>query len=133
MNNVLNSSFVNSLLKFGLSKGGMVVTFVATWMAAHIIGWLGLKLAVAPDDLARMQTGIETGLTTFGMAMLAAFYAWLNDRQKRGVEVLQTMHNMESPKLPVQVDGIAGNKTVGAVAYANDISPTRAIQSVDAQ
>jgi hypothetical protein len=133
MNNLLNSSFVNFLMKFGLSKGGMAVTFAATWMAAHIIGWLGLKLAVAPEDLARMQTGIETGLTTFGMAMLAAFYAWLNDRQKRGVAVLQTMHNTESPGQPVQVDGIAGNKTVGAVAIANDISPTRAIQSVDSK
>ena|ERR1017187_3557428 len=125
MNNIINSDFVNWLIKFALSKGGFLVSAAVTFIIVH----LGLPAIVPKDDLAQIQQGLNAG----GMALLAAFYAWISSRHQQGVMALQIAHNEATPSNPVVVDGIAGNATVKAVADASNISAPKLQRILAAQ
>lgn len=120
MKNLLNSPLTQWLLKWGLSKTGMI--------ALAIIGWLTTRLNLATivcgegiptcENLDSFRTWAVTSL----IALFTWFIGWLIERQKTGVKVLQVMHNELSPAEPVPVDGLAGNKTVAAIAKASDLT-----------
>lgn len=124
MNQLLNSSFTQWALKWGLSKTGIIALAIVGWlisrlnMAAYICGE---GIATCPD--------LDSFRTWAVSALIAGFtwlMAWLVERQKTGVKALQVMHNELSPQQSVPVDGIAGNKTVAAVAKASDMSASEA-------
>jgi hypothetical protein len=121
MGNVLNSAFVQWLLKWGLSKSGFLITAAVTWGLTNI----GIDKLLSAEDYASVSKGLNAG----GIAAIAAFYAWLSERQKRGVKVLQVLHNevTEVPSQKVAVDGVAGNKTITKVALASELSPSVAV------
>ncbi len=120
---MLNSPFINWLLRFATSKGGFVVSAVVTWVLVH----LGIGNLVSADDYKTIETGLNAG----GLALLSVFYAWISSRQQRGVKVLQVMHNEVAEQqggTKIPITGVAGNKTTQAIADANGISLTHAIK-----
>lgn len=126
MNNLLNSSFTQWILKFALSKGGVAVR----WIVALIIGAVAKKEIFPEGDLKEIEMGLTSGL----MALLAMGYGffewWVQHRQKDGVRVIQEMTRMaDGPQMP-KVDGIAGNETIKAVAKATGVSAGVAVDSV---
>src|SRR5882724_7180751 len=123
---MLNSPFVNFLLRYATSKGGFVVSAGVTWLLIH----LGIGHLVSADDYKTIESGLNAG----GLALLSVFYAWLAERQKRGVKVLQVMHNENAAAQggpQIEVTGVAGNRTTKAIADASSISLNHAIKLAD--
>jgi hypothetical protein len=125
----LNSPFVEWALKFGLSKGGVLVTTLAAQLASHIIVWCGLAAFVSNDQLVQIQGGIEQGATTFGLAILSCVYAWLVHRQAQVGNVMKQQLGISSRIDRSHLDfstGIPGNETLKAVAALTGVSIEKA-------
>jgi hypothetical protein len=130
MDDLLNSPFVNKLLRFAMSKMGGLTIVAATWLATHVVSWLGLPLVMSPEQLEQIRDGIEVGANTLFAALLAAFYAWVASRMKRGTKALQVIHNDVARaygRPQIEVSGVPGNRTVYAVAKASGVSPASAV------
>ena len=114
-----NSRFVQWALRWGLSKGGIVVAAGVSWFLTHT----GIAHFVSADQLAQIQDGLDAG----GMALLACAYAWLTHRQQAGVKVLQTQLNTsKTPSKSVPVDGVIGNRTLAAAAQVTGVQIEKA-------
>ncbi len=130
MDDLLNSPFINKLLRFAMSKSGPWIAIAASWIATHIVTWLGLPLFMSPDAIHQIQGGLELGANAFSAALVAALYGWVSNRMKRGVKTLQVIHNeyAQQNSLPtIPVTGIPGNNTISAVAKASGIPAKRAL------
>ncbi len=130
MNDLLNSPFVNKLLRFAMSKSGPWIAIGASWLAVHLVTWLGLPLFMSPDAIHQIQGGLEMGANTFAAALVAGLYGWVSNRMKRGVKTLQVIHNDVAVRngLPqIEVTGIPGNNTIYAVAQTSNVPVSHAI------
>lgn len=129
----MNSSFVQALLKFFLSKTGPFIASGIAWMVSHLILALGIAAFIDPAQLQQIQEGLTTGANTFAMALVAALYAWVFKKQNDNVAILKEQINL-SPQATPSLDtdtGRIGAATLAAVAKITGIHPETAARSLD--
>jgi hypothetical protein len=129
-----NSPLVQWALKWGLSKSGVVVTAVVTFIITH----LGLSAFIPADNLKDIQTGLDAG----GQALFAIIYVWLVHRNQMNATVLKTQINVgridarrrgeNAGTLPVDTTTPVGNNTLQAVAVLTGVSVERATNAIAA-
>ena len=120
MDNILNSDFVQWLIRFAFSKSGVAVR----WAIGYFMGWLAAKNIVPSGDLDQISISLTSGLTALVAILYALVQYWLNARHAKGVQVVQEM--VGAPKT-----GVVGNNTILAVAEATGENPHAAIAAVD--
>lgn len=124
MNQLLNSPFANTLVKYAFSKWGIV----ARRLGMIFVGWLAQKNIIPTADLENIQFTTTAFVTMLGTIAYGAFDLWCTSRQKAGVKAMQAAINKSdlSP-IRVKVDGVAGNESVQAAAIIADVPVSHAI------
>lgn len=120
---LINSPFVNTLLKWGMSRSGILVTSAV----AYVIAQLGLPALLGPDATDEVRKGLEAG----GYALVAIIYAWLAHRMKNGVRVMQAqMNESDTRTTELKLDGIPGNSTIAQSVKVTDVSVAQATRAI---
>jgi len=123
---MLNSEVVNWILRFALSKSGIAIQ----WLVALIIGSLAKQNIFPTGDLHEIQLGLTSGFTALAAIAYGFLQWWIQHRQKDGVRAAQAMANVRlsgSGNAPLELDGVAGNATVKALAKATSVPVAHAV------
>lgn len=128
----MNSTFVQAVLKFLLSKSGPVIASGVAWLTAHILMWLSIAAFVTPEQLQQIQEGLNNGANAFAAALVTALYAWAFKRQNQSVAILKQQINLAPTNTPLlDTDtGRIGNATLTAIAKITGIMPDVAARSL---
>ena len=119
----LNSPFVQWLLKWGLSRGGIAIQY----LVGLAIGAIAQQKIFPDNDLETIRTGLESGLTALLALVYGWFVWWLQHRQKDGVRAIQSVAQLAPGAPNPKLDGIAGNDTIKAVAKAAGVPADAAV------
>jgi hypothetical protein len=121
--NLLNSPLAQWVLKYALSKCGVVVAAGATQLASHIVVWAGLASFISSEQLTQIQGGLEKGALMFGNALLAAIYAWVVHRQTKAAIILKTQLDRSDTRTPTLdlKSGALGDATLKAAALVTGV------------
>lgn len=117
---MLNSDFVQWLLKFAFSKSGVAVR----WAVGYLVGYIAAKNIVPSGDLDQIQVSLTSGVTAVVALVYAWLQYWLNARNQKGVQIVQHMTG-------VPISGIVGNNTIKAVADLTGANPHVALASIN--
>lgn len=120
MDNILNSDFVQWLIRFAFSKSGVVIR----WLIGYVMGYVAAKNIIPSGDLDQLTVSLTSGLTALVAILYAFVQYWLNARHSKGVQVVQEM-------VGTPATGVVGNNTIKAVAEATGENPHAAIAAVD--
>jgi hypothetical protein len=121
---LLNSGFVNYLLKLAFSKSGVVARHVATALVGAVVAKVGSD-TISAGDQATIGNAITSGITAvFSLGWVGLQY-WLNLRSAKAQAVVQTMLNqspVSSGKPILKVDGVIGNNTILAAQAVTGVN-----------
>lgn len=121
MDNILNSDFVQWLIRFAFSKSGVAVR----WAIGYFMGWLAARNIIPSGDIDQITISLTSGATALVAILYAFVQYWLNARHAKGVQVVQEM--VGTPQT-----GVVGNNTIKAVAEATGENPHAAVSAVNA-